>query len=349
MLELMMFAPSFIRIRILVMRMPKKSLRKWPMVVYLLLHTFSFCTHDHFQAYDILSDEEKKAKYDRYGEEGLKSSGNDGGGAHDPFDIFSQFFGGGGGRQARQQEPSRGPDVVMPLRVSLADLYSGKTYQFSMRREVLCHHCHGHGAAREEDIHTCTTCHGHGIRMMTRQVAPGFIQQFQTTCEMCGGKGKTVTSTCPVCGGRKVEMADISFDIELEKGTLDGHVYELEGYGDERPGQTAGHVRLQVQTAPHPVFTRDRDTLWMDMNITLKESLVGFEKTFIHLDGRTVNVKRLEITPPRYVMVIQQEGMPKPHFPSDKGPLHITFHVQFPKTLTESQKDGRWTKNGILL
>lgn len=86
-----------------------------------------------YTAYDVLSDEEKKTKYDRYGEEGLSNAG--GGGGHDPFDIFSQFFG-GGGRKRREQEPSRGPDVVMPLRVSLANLYNGKSLQFSIRREV---------------------------------------------------------------------------------------------------------------------------------------------------------------------------------------------------------------------
>ena len=85
-----------------------------------------------YTAYDVLSDKEKKAKYDQYGEDGLGQAGD--GGDNDAFDIFSQFF--GGGRRRRQQEPSRGPDVVMPLRVSLADLYKGKSLQFSIRREV---------------------------------------------------------------------------------------------------------------------------------------------------------------------------------------------------------------------
>ncbi|TMW68238.1 hypothetical protein Poli38472_007910 [Pythium oligandrum] len=289
-------------------------------------------------AYEVLSDEDKKSKYDRYGEEGLQANGG-GGGGHDPFDIFSQFFG-GGGRQRREHEPTRGPDVVMPLRVSLEDLYNGKVLQFSLRREVLCHHCHGHGAAHEEDIHTCSECGGHGVRMMTRRVGPGFIQQFQTTCEKCHGKGKIVTSTCPVCGGRKVEMADINFDADLDRGTSDGSEIEFENYADEVPGQTAGHVRMVVQTVPHPVFTRDGDHLWMDMNITLREALVGFRKTFNHLDGRQVEVTREDVTPPRFITVLKGEGMPKRHFPSEKGQLHIKFHVQFPDALSDRQKEG---------
>ncbi|KAF1319035.1 Chaperone dnaj, partial [Globisporangium splendens] len=290
-------------------------------------------------AYDVLSDEEKKAKYDRYGEEGLNANGG-GGGSHDPFDIFSQFFGGGGRRQQREQEPSRGPDIVMPLRVSLADLYNGKVLQFSIRRETICHHCHGHGAAHEHDIHVCSECGGHGVKMTTRRVGPGFIQQFQTTCEKCHGKGKVASSTCPVCGGRKVEMTDLNFDVDLEKGTADGSEIEFENYADEVPGQTAGHLRLQVQTIPHPVFTRDGDDLWMDLTITLKESLVGFRKLVTHLDGRQVEIARSEVTPPRFVTTLVREGMPKMHFPSEKGALHVKFHVDFPEKLTEKQKEG---------
>ncbi|RLN53194.1 hypothetical protein BBP00_00009385 [Phytophthora kernoviae] len=229
-------------------------------------------------AYDVLSDGEKKTKYDRYGEEGLSNQG--GGGSHDPFDIFSQFF--GGGRQRRENEPSRGPDVMMPLRVSLADLYNGKSLQFSIRREV---------------------------------------------------RGEYYLRS-------GVEMADLNFDIDLDKGTADGFEIELENYADEIPGQPAGHVRLQVLTAPHPLFTREGDHLWMDMDISLRESLVGFNKTFTHLDGRWVEVVRDEITPPRFVTVLKGEGMPKKNVPSERGQLHIKFHVQFPETLSDEQKVG---------
>lgn len=168
----------------------------------------------------------------------------------------------------------------------------------------------------------------------------GFIQQFQTTCEKCHGKGKIYTSSCPVCGGRKVEMADLNFDVELDKGTPDSFEIELEHYADEIPGQPAGHVRLQVLTVPHPILTREGDDLWMDMHISLREALVGFRKTTTHLDGRRVEVVRDNITPPRFVMVLKGEGMPKQHRPSEKGQLHIKFHVEFPESLSEDQKVG---------
>ncbi|RQM16564.1 hypothetical protein B5M09_001448 [Aphanomyces astaci] len=287
-------------------------------------------------AYEVLSDETKRKKYDTYGEDGLKENGG-GGGGHDPFDVFSQFF--GGGRQRHPQEPSRGNDVTIPLRVSLADLYNGKNVPFTVRRKTVCHHCHGHGAANSDDIQTCHECGGHGLE--TRRVGPGFIQQFQTQCNKCGGKGKIVTSTCPVCGGDKTVFADVELDLDIEKGTPDGHEIEFEHAADEHADRAAGHLRFRITTVGHEFFSRDGDDLYMDMSISLREALVGFSKSFVHLDGRTVDVRRLnEITEPSQVVTLAHEGMPRHQMASERGNLHIKFNVVFPDTLTPDQQRG---------
>ncbi|KDO34548.1 hypothetical protein SPRG_00611 [Saprolegnia parasitica CBS 223.65] len=289
-------------------------------------------------AYEVLSDTEKRKKYDMYGEDGLKDNGGGGGGGHDPFDIFSQFFG-GGGRQ-RQQEPSRGNDVTVPLRVSLADLYNGRSIPVSMRRKTVCQHCHGKGAAHADDIHTCHECGGHGVKLETRRVGPGFIQQFQTTCTKCHGKGKIVTSTCPVCGGHKTNFADVEVDVDVEKGMQDGHEIEFEHYADEFADRSAGHVRFRIATVPHELFSRDGDDLWMELNISLKEALIGFKKSFVHLDGRRVEVTRSSITEPSQVISLPSEGMPKYQYASERGQLHVKINVLFPTSLTADQKQG---------
>ncbi|RHZ24397.1 hypothetical protein DYB37_002477 [Aphanomyces astaci] len=248
-------------------------------------------------AYEVLSDETKRKKYDTYGEDGLKENGG-GGGGHDPFDVFSQFF--GGGRQRHPQEPSRGNDVTIPLRVSLADLYNGKNVPFTVRRKTVCHHCHGHGAANSDDIQTCHECGGHGLE--TRRVGPGFIQQFQTQCNKCGGKGKIVTSTCPVCGGEKTVFADVELDLDIEKGTPDGHEIEFEHAADEHADRAAGHLRFRITTVGHELFSRDGDDLYMDMSISLREV--------------------------------------RPHMRKIPRNLHIKFNVVFPDTLTPDQQRG---------
>lgn len=145
-------------------------------------------------------------------------------GGHDPFDVFSNFFGGGGRRRRQQQqEEARGPDVTFPLRVSMNDLYIGKQIYFSYRRQVLCPHCRGKGGEHEHDVRQCPHCGGHGVRIETRRLGPGFVQQFQTTCDHCHGKGKIVDSTCSVCSGTKTVLGDVEFDIEIAPGMPDGH------------------------------------------------------------------------------------------------------------------------------
>ena len=102
-------------------------------------------------------------------------------------------------------------------------------------------------------------------------MGPGFIQQFQTTCDKCHGKGKISTSTCHVCGGNKVVFADTEFDVDIEKGMPDGHEIEYENYADEHADHNAGHLRMRITTLPHDQFSRDGDDLWMDMEISLRE------------------------------------------------------------------------------
>lgn len=229
----------------------------------------------------------------------------------------------------------------MPLRVTLAELYNGKTFSISIRRRVICPHCRGSGAKDSEDVKVCSSCGGQGIKLHTRQLGPGFIQQYQTTCDVCAGKGKVQTSTCDVCGGHKVVFGDFEFDVVVEKGMADGYVIEYENYADEHPDYAAGNIQLLITTVPHALFIRDGDHLEMDMHITLQESLVGFTKTFTHLDGRLVKVTREKITKPKQVITLKNEGMPLHSYSSEKGKLKIKFHVDFPETLSQAQKDGK--------
>ena len=135
-------------------------------------------------------------------------------------------------------------------------------------------------------------------------------------------------------------MGDFEFDVTVERGMADGHEIEYENYADEHPEHSAGHVRFVITTLPHPEFTRDGDDLWMDMSITLRESLIGFTKTFTHLDGRTVTVSRSKVTKPRQVITMKGQGMPHHEAASDKGKLKIKFQVIFPEELTSKQKEG---------
>jgi len=226
------------------------------------------------------------------------------------------------------------------VEATLEDLYLGRGYKVAQRRQVLCHHCRGTGADDPaRDVKKCSACGGSGVRTRTVQNGP-FIQQIQSTCDVCGGRGKIVTSTCSVCHGTKVEQEEETLTVVIEKGMADGAEIVFEQQGDEKPGAVPGDVRFVISTVPHPVFSRKGDDLYMRTTIPLLDALVGFDRQISHLDGHNVTLSRKEVTKPGFVLKLPGEGMPLHSTPSLHGDLYVEFAIRFPTTLTEAQKQA---------
>ncbi|KAI0239149.1 hypothetical protein L0F63_004581, partial [Massospora cicadina] len=160
-----------------------------------------------------------------------------------------------------------------------------------------------------------------------------------TRCDLCGGKGKLVTSTCPVCGGKKVIVDDDTVTVTIKRGVPDGHKLVFEEVADEHPDYTPGDIHVEIVTLPHPVFTRQGLDLHAKFTITLLESLVGFERSLTHLDGRKITLKRDEVTPAGFIQQVAGEGMPHHNVPSEKGDLYVIYDVEFPKKLSTTTKE----------
>lgn len=288
-------------------------------------------------AYEVLSNPDKRRIYDQHGEAGLdkhlQQQNHDTGG--DPFDIFSQFFG-GGARRPQHREAQRGPDVVIPVPTTLEDLYIGTNFEMSILQQVLCSHCRGTGADSDDHFHTCSTCKGQGVVMHVQQIGPGFVQQMQRECSACGGKGKVITKQCHVCSGKKREQGHRTLDVYIDSGMKDGARIEFPHASDEEPEMNAGNVIFIIQQLPHPFYTRDGDDLKCEIVISLKESLTGFERHLTHLDGRKITIRRTSITKPNSVIKLKDEGMPTEG--TGKGMLHVKVIVKFPQSLTAEQK-----------
>jgi len=287
------------------------------------------------EAYEVLADENKRAMYDKYGKDALKEGGFS---AHSAHDIFEQFFGGGfgsffggGGRQG----PRRTEDIAHELQVTLDDLYKGKTTKLSVTRNIICTACTGAGTKSGGSAGKCKTCDGRGIRLVIKQLGPGMIQQMQTVCHDCGGKGEQIKEEdkCKECKGKKVVKDKKVLTVYIDKGMKHGQKIVFSGESDEAPGMEPGDIIFVLIEKKHDMFKRNGNDLYMECSIPLIEALAGFNFTIKHLDDRQLLVKseKGDVITPGEVRVITNEGMPKYKAPFEKGNLYITFNVEFPK------------------
>ncbi|TDL25859.1 DnaJ-domain-containing protein [Rickenella mellea] len=277
-------------------------------------------------AYEVLSDSTKRQIYDRHGEEGLKA--HEGGQHHaNPFDMFSQFFGGG---FSQQEQVRKGPTSLTEFEVTLADMYTGATVDFMIKKRILCDHCRGSGAASDSDIHQCSGCGGTGVKVTRQQIWPGMFAQSQVTCNECGGRGKVIVKKCPHCGGQKIVDHSAHYALEVIPGMPEGHEVVFEGEGDESPDWEAGDVVLRVRSRKEQGgWRRKESSLYWKETIGIDEALLGFERNLTHLDGHVVTLKRTSVTQPGYVETLRGEGMPV--FQQDhSGDLYVEYNVVLP-------------------
>ncbi|GAA0158658.1 chaperone [Lithospermum erythrorhizon] len=291
------------------------------------------------QAYEVLSDAEKREIYDQYGEDALKEGMGGGGGMHDPFDIFQSFFGGspfGGGGSSRGRRQKRGEDVVHPLKVSLEDLYNGTMKKLSLSRNVLCSKCNGKGS-KSGASSKCSGCRGAGMKVVTRQIGPGMIQQMQQVCSECRGSGETINDKdrCPQCKGEKVVPEKKVLEVAVEKGMQNGQKLTFPGVADEAPDTVTGDIVFVVQQKEHQKFTRKGNDLFVEHTLSLTEALCGFQFVLSQLDGRQLLIKSGpgEVVKPDQYKAVDDEGMPMYQRPFMKGKLYIHFTVKFPDSL----------------
>eukprot|EP00918_Siedleckia_nematoides_P030714 GHVU01066519.1.p1 GENE.GHVU01066519.1~~GHVU01066519.1.p1 ORF type:complete len:371 (-),score=48.80 GHVU01066519.1:736-1848(-) len=283
------------------------------------------------EAYQILSDEEKRKIYDSQGIEGIKMhdqkvASGAGGGGFDPFDMFGSFFG-----RREQHETVKVPTMVNKLRVTLDQLFTGELLHASVTRPVLCINF-------DDCMSTDNQCHGPGLKVVTQQVGPGFIVQNQVRDESCVAKRKSWKKNCKECPNGATELEPIFLSVHVEKGMEHGDQINFEGGGEQRVGHEHGDVLFIVEELPHSRFTRKQTTLSTTVEITLLEALVGFERK-IPVFGEDVLVSRTEVTHDGQVIGLKGKGMPA-RSSGRQGDLRVTVRVKFPEKL-ETGEQGK--------
>lgn len=298
------------------------------------------------EAYEVLSDKDKRARYDQFGHAGVDPNfgGAGGAGGYGPFgqnididDIFSSFFGGFGGRRAsRANAPARGSDVEATVTVTFIEAAKGCKKNISYHVVQNCDSCHGTGAQPGTQPKTCSACSGTG-RVSINQRTPFGVVQTQRSCDACRGTGKIIDSPCRSCNGSGRQKKSRSVEINIPAGIKDGQILNVGGHGNAGYNNgPAGDLHVHVNVRRHELFERRDDDVWCDVPITFAQAALGAEVTVPTLDGKS-SYAIPEGTQPNDVFKLKGKGIP--HLNGrGRGDQYCRVVVEIPKNLNSNQK-----------
>jgi molecular chaperone DnaJ len=291
-------------------------------------------------AYQILSDDEQRALYDRYGFDGLRRGGGAGPGGftdlNDVFsnlgDLFGDFFGGGRGRS---RQP-RGADLRVDLELAFAEAVWGTTKDVKVTREVGCAACNATGAAPGSKAEVCRTCQGKGQVVH----AQGFFM-VQSTCPHCRGAGKMIKDPCLECRGRGLKAETSELKVTVPPGVDDGQALRVVGKGETAPGGTTGNLIVVLHVQGDERFRRDGEDILTEVPVSFVKATLGGEVEAYTLEDNCNGVTVVELKPgtqPGDVIVRRGQGIPRVNG-GGRGDQVIQFKVEIPKKLTTRQEE----------
>ena len=328
----------------------KKAYRKKAKEFHPDLHPGDKEAEDKFkeanEAYEVLSDPDKKSKYDRFGHAGVDpnyGAGGPGGGFggmdFDLGDIFGSFFGGGfgGGRQANPNDPRRGSDTQARVTLSFEEAAKGCKKKVEFTRIELCPECHGSGAASGTSPETCPDCHGRG-QVNVQQRTPFGVIQTSKSCSRCGGKGQIIKTPCSKCKGKGAVSKKVTLEVDIPAGIDDRQVLNVGGQGNSGAnGGPSGNLHVTVLVRPHPFFERDGYDVWCEVTISFAQAALGDTLEVPTLEGKV----RYDVpagTQPGTVFKLKGRGIQSLNG-RGKGDQLVRLVVDVPKNLTSRQKE----------
>lgn len=296
------------------------------------------------EAYEVLSDSEKRSMYDRFGHDGVNPNMGGAGfsGGFGGFeDIMNEFFGGGfsgfGGTASSRNVPRKGPTIQIVVDLDFKEAVFGTTKEISYHRTENCSSCDGKGAAKGTKINTCSNCSGTGrVRMQQRTMFGNQIIESQ--CTVCGGKGETFEKACDICKGKGIVRKKRTLEINIPAGVDDGQVMPIHGEGNlGSNGGQRGDVHVIMRVSEHEIFVRDGFNIYCEMPITIVQAALGDEIIVPTLDGK-VKYKINEGTQTGTVFRLKGKGVQRLGS-SLRGDQYVKVTVETPKNLNKEQKD----------
>ena len=296
------------------------------------------------EAYEVLSNEQKRQRYDQFGHAGMGgAAGGGGGGGMDMEDIFSHFgdifggFGGGfGGSRRGGRRVNKGSNLRIRVKLTLDEIANGAEKKLKVKKYVECKSCDGSGAADPSAVKSCTTCHGSG--QVTR-IANTILGQMQTssTCPSCGGKGKTITKKCTSCYGEGVVQEEEVVEVNIPAGVSEGMQLSVSGKGNApRGGGINGDLLIVIEEKEHPELVRHDNDLLYHLNISVPDAILGIAVEIPTLSGK-VKVKIEAGTQAGKILRLRGKGLPDVQG-YGRGDILVRVNVYIPKNVSRDER-----------
>ncbi|SCV04374.1 LAMI_0H15610g1_1 [Lachancea mirantina] len=306
-------------------------------------------------AYELLSDEQRRRNYDLYGQTDGEPGMSFG---EDDFASFFQQFNQNGYDEpaAGTQRATRTPDVHVTLKLTMQELFNGRTIRFQAKRDVVCPKCHGEGCRKKaaRNLPACESCGGQGVRQNLRRVGPGFVTRETVKCERCRGTGRVIKpeDRCRKCHGNRTVSETKPLSVYVPRGSRHGDKIVLDEQADEEPGKSVGNLVFDIEEdASSSNLERRGDDLYTELTVSLAEALGGFERDVCKtLDDRAL---RLSVPAGRVIRPGNYVRFPKEGWPLDDngrkfGDLYVQMHIQFPPDFWFTERADVQTLQNIL-
>ena len=301
------------------------------------------------EAYEVLSDADKKARYDQYGHAGVDpnfGAGGFGGGFDGSFDfgdlgdIFGSFFGGGfgGGRRTNPNAPQRGESIRMSIAISFEEAAFGCEKAVTVERYETCDTCHGNGCAPGTSPEVCPDCHGTGTVQVRRQTPMG-VFATSSPCPKCGGKARIIHQPCKDCRGSGMVRKKKTIQASIPAGIDNGQTISIRGQGNAgKNGGPAGDLLITITVRPHELFRREGTSVLCEAPITFTQAVLGAELEIPTIDGK-VKYTLPEGTQSGTTFRLKGKGIPSING-RGRGDQYVTVYIETPKNLNKEQKEA---------
>ena len=298
------------------------------------------------EAYEVLSDAQKKNLYDKYGTDGLRDNGmGEGSPFHssNPEEIFKMFFGDQspfgamGGIHTRHNNMSKNEAKTVTIPITIKDCYNGSKKRITLKIKELCNECNGYGG---QNLSLCSDCNGMGIKIIDRMIGPGMVQRSQGICSTCSGNKKIAKNPCKGCSSNGTKIVEKQFLLVIEPGSEENDKKIFENMGDQALNTITGDVVFILKEESDKKFSRIGNHLVYYHSVMICNAIIGSSISFEDINGKNISYKINSVIKDNSYTILKNKGMPIKNSDGKFGDLYVVYNIKYPtKTFTQIEKE----------